>query len=357
MEGMVAEENIFRGRRILITGHTGFKGSWLTLWLHCLGAEISGLALDPLNDKDAYNAIRGGELCHDYRHDINDFQGVLEIVQKSRPEVVFHLAAQPLVLEAYRDPLYTLNTNIIGTANVLEACRHVDAVKAVIIVTTDKVYNNRESGKSFRENDRLGGNDIYSASKASAEIITEAYRNSFGRQGGFAMATVRAGNVIGGGDWSANRIIPDCVRAVISNKPVVIRNPGSVRPWQHVLEPLSGYLRLAERMLADPEGFNEAWNFGPGDDTERTVLEVARIFADTWGEGSMEISREQGENREAGVLKLDTEKSKARLGWRPKLSLEDAVRMTTEWYRAQVIGEDMRYFSAGQIKQYEEYMQ
>jgi CDP-glucose 4,6-dehydratase len=240
---------------------------------------------------------------------------------------------------------------------VLEACRHVDAVKAVIIVTTDKVYNNRESGKSFRENDRLGGNDIYSASKVSAEIITEAYRNSFGRQGGFAMATVRAGNVIGGGDWSANRIIPDCVRAVISNKPVVIRNPGSVRPWQHVLEPLSGYLRLAERMLADPEGFNEAWNFGPGDDTERTVLEVARIFADTWGEGSMEISREQGENREAGVLKLDTEKSKARLGWRPKLSLEDAVRMTAEWYRAQVIGEDMRYFSAGQIKQYEEYMQ
>ena len=357
MEGMVAEGNIFDGRRVLITGHTGFKGSWLTLWLYHLRAEITGLALDPINESDVFNAIRAEELCHDNRQNINDYPGVLEIMQGARPEIVFHLAAQPLVLESYRDPLYTLNTNIIGTANVLEACRHTDTVRAVIVVTTDKVYENRESGRSFRENDRLGGSDIYSASKASAEIITEAYRRSFNHPVTFGIATARAGNVIGGGDWSQHRIIPDCVRAVVSRKPVEIRNPGSVRPWQHVLEPLSGYMRLAERVLIDPEGFSEAWNFGPATDEKRTVMEVARMFVNSWGEGSIEVSSKEDGGKEAVMLMLDTEKSLTRLGWRPRLSIEHAIGITAEWYKAQAGGEDMRKLTAAQIKQYEEYMQ
>jgi len=351
---MVASGDIFKGRNILITGHTGFKGSWITLWLHMLGARVTGVALEPKNKLDAYFSLRISDISTDLRQDINDYPGLLKIMNNAQPEIVFHLAAQPLVLESFNDPLYTLNTNIIGTANVLEACRHTGSVKAVIIITTDKVYKNTESGNAFVEGDRLGGNDPYSASKAAAEFVTHAFRDSFLSTMNIATATVRAGNVIGGGDWAENRIIPDCVRAVMAGNPVEIRNPAAVRPWQHVLEPLGGYLLLAEKMMDNPKDFNEAWNFGPGYEGNKTVKEVVVEFINNWGKGSIISGDRKSSFHEAELLSLNTDKARTRLGWHPLLSFEESVRMTAEWYKAQDDGKDMRDFSIGQIKRYEE---
>lgn len=353
---MVASGEIFKGRNILITGHTGFKGSWLALWLHKLGARITGIALDPVNPMDAFNAMRISDISADHRQDINDFQGLLSHMRKARPEIVFHLAAQPLVLESYNDPLYTFNTNITGTANVLEACRQAGSVKVIIVITTDKVYENRGSGEAFTESDRLGGDDPYSASKAAAEIVTGAYRASFLRAMDMATATARAGNVIGGGDWAGNRIIPDCVRALTAGIPVEIRNPAAVRPWQYVLEPLGGYLLLAGKMLERTKEFNEAWNFGPDYEGNKTVEEVVNEFIRDWGEGSIINSTKKSVFHEAELLSLNTDKARIRLGWRPLLSFEESVKMTVEWYKAQNDGKNMRNFSLDQIKHYEELM-
>ena len=353
MEGMVAFGSIFKDRNILITGHTGFKGSWITLWLHMLGARITGVALEPKTMLDAYFSLRISEISNDCRQDINDYTGLLEIMHNVQPEIVFHLAAQPLVLQSFKDPLYTLNTNILGTANVLEACRHTGSVKAVIIITTDKVYANTDSGNAFVEGDRLGGNDMYSASKAAAEIVTDAFRDSFLSEMNIATATARAGNVIGGGDWAIDRIIPDCVRALMEGNPVEIRNPAAIRPWQHVLEPLGGYLLLAEKMLGNKKDYNEAWNFGPGCESNRTVREVVDEFIRHWGKGEVRMKTEEGKLHEAKLLLLNTDKVRSRLNWHPLLSFEDSVKMTAEWYLAQSGGKEMREFSMNQIRFYE----
>lgn len=355
VESMVEPYEIFRGRKILITGHTGFKGSWLTLWLNKIGAEIAGLSLDPVNRDDAFNVMRLTELCDDFRQDINDFKKVLAIMESVKPEIIFHLAAQPIVLEARKDPLYTFNTNIIGTANLLEAGRQIKKVKAVIVITTDKVYENTNSGKAFSEADRLGGRDIYGASKSAAEMIAGAYRNTFCETGYYAIATARAGNVIGGGDWSAHRIIPDCVRALTNDIPIKLRNPGSVRPWQHVLEPLGGYLQLAAKILTEPDKFSESWNFGPDYKENRTVLELTEQFIKNWGQGKLCINSKNNDTYEARLLAIDSKKAFDRLGWKSKISFEDTVGMTAQWYKAQVSGADMREFSLHQISQYEEY--
>ena len=353
---MVAAGDIFRGRSILITGHTGFKGSWLALWLHRLGARITGIALDPVNQMDAFNAMGISEISDDIRQDISDFQGLLSHIRNARPEIVFHLAAQSLVLKSYNEPLYTFNTNITGTANVLEACRQAGSVKVIIVITTDKVYENNGSGEAFTESDRLGGDDPYSASKAAAEVVTRAYRASFLNAVDIAAATVRAGNVIGGGDWAENRIVPDCVRALTTGMPVEIRNPAAVRPWQHVLEPLGGYLLLAGKMLERSKELNEAWNFGPGYEGNKTVREVVEEFISNWGEGSIIFNTKNSLFHEAEMLSLNTDKARIRLGWSPLLSFEESVKMTAEWYKAQIVGKNMRDFSMDQIKHYEELM-
>jgi CDP-glucose 4,6-dehydratase len=353
MESMVKAAGFYKNKKIVVTGHTGFKGSWLTLWLHSLGAQITGIALDPKNEYDAFNAMLAGNLCNDIRFDIKDHEGLKNIFVKAQPEIVFHLAAQPLVLESYHDPLNTLNTNIIGTANILEASRQAASVKVVVVITTDKCYENTGLGKAFSEKERLGGDDPYSASKAAAEIVVNAYRRSFFSVSGIALATARAGNVIGGGDWAEHRLIPDCVRALLTGNNMEIRNPASIRPWQHVLEPLGGYLLLARKMYADPERFSEPWNFGPDYKGNKTVKEVVKEFMKNAGNKGYSERSEKSSRHEAEILSLDISKARKRLGWKPVLSFEDSIKMTAEWYMAQSEGKNMREFSIDQIKYYE----
>lgn len=346
-----------RNRKILITGHTGFKGSWLSFWLQKLGASVTGVALEPKTPGDAFYAMGISETANDLRHDINDLPGLKEILDQSAPEVVFHLAAQPLVLEAIADPLYTLQANIMGTANLLEACRSTRSVRAILVITSDKCYENHETGEPFREVDCLGGNDPYSASKACAEIITAAFRSTYlSRFGDVAVATVRAGNIIGGGDWSENRIVPDCIRALQANSPLNLRNPGAVRPWQHVLEPLYGYLLLAGRMLNDKISYSEAWNFGPPGSESHSVAELVDKITMYWGGPGINFHRQSSVNHEANILRLDISKARNRLGWEPRLSFDQSVRMTTDWYRAQQESMDLRQFTLQQINFYESIM-
>jgi CDP-glucose 4,6-dehydratase len=343
-----------KNRKVLVTGHTGFKGSWLTLWLNKLGARVTGVSLDPKNSGDAYFALRISDICEDLRHDINDYYGISSIFMQVQPEIVFHLAAQPLVLESYRDPVYTLNTNIIGTANLLEACRKLSSVKAIIIVTSDKCYENAERTDGYKENDRLGGKDPYSASKAAAEIISASYRESFfNGPASPALATVRAGNVIGGGDWAENRILPDSIKALLKEEPVEIRNPDSVRPWQYVLEPLGGYLLLAEKMLTDPKRFSGPWNFGPGYDGLRTVRELVEEVIKCWGTGTWMNKTVTDKLHEAGLLTLNIDKAKEILKWSPVLHFSQSVEMATEWYKAQSNRVNMAEFSGSQIDIYQ----
>lgn len=320
---------------VLVTGHTGFKGAWLCLWLHQLGAKVSGLALDPPTDLSLYQAANVGELLElDLRIDIQDAAAVERALCQIQPTVVFHLAAQPLVNYSYQFPLETYAVNVMGTAHVLEAARKAGSVRAVVVVTTDKCYENHEWVYPYRETDTLGGFDPYSNSKACAELLVSAYRSSFFQSEGIAVATARAGNVIGGGDWAMGRLIPDCVRAFQSGKALRLRYPQAVRPWQHVLEPLSGYLLLAERLLGDDAAaFCEAWNFGPSVADSRAVGEVARLAAEIWG-GIVEIVDVAPAHHEAGLLQLDSSKARSRLPWQPRWSVEQAIRYSLQWYQA-----------------------
>jgi CDP-glucose 4,6-dehydratase len=346
--------DIFSGKRVLVTGHTGFKGSWLSLWLNNLGADVTGIALDPKTEGDAYKAMKIHTLCNDLRQDINDYSGVMNVFRKYKPEVVFHLAAQPIVLESFNDPLHTFNTNIIGTANILEACRQTPGVRSVLIVTSDKCYENKESTKGYTEEDTFGGNDPYSASKACAELITRSYRTSFFPEGNpCSIATARAGNVIGGGDWSDFRIVPDSIRSLVAGTPVLIRNPLSIRPWQHVLDPLFGYIRLAGKMILQPGVYNEGWNFGPSDQSFRTVADLVKEIIRCWGQGSSVVSKERNGRPETGILRLDISKARERLDWNPVLSFSESVEMTVDWYREMKFGTGMQQFSLTQLNNYE----
>lgn len=325
----------YRGRRVFITGHTGFKGTWLAEWLAALGADVTGYALEPPTEPNLFDAIGLSERVRHVVADVRDRDRLVDEVDAARPSVIFHLAARALVRRAYEDPRDTFETNVMGTVNILEAARTCPTVRAVVIVTSDKVYENPETGRPFVETDPLGGFDPYGASKAAAELVTAAYRESFfAGPGAAAIATVRAGNVIGGGDWAVDRIIPDAVRALSAGEPIVVRNPDAVRPWQHVLEPLSGYLWLAARLLRDGRRDAGAWNFGPLDHGERPVRWVVEQFLAEWGAGSWTAPGANGPGpHEAHRLSLDSTKAREQLGWAPVWDGPTAVRQTASWYR------------------------
>lgn len=357
---MTIDSEHWRDRSVLVTGHTGFKGGWLTLWLHQLGAIVHGYSLNPPTDPAFFDVAGiGSMLALDTRADLADFVQVKSALRKAQPEVIFHLAAQPLVRESYRDPVGTLATNVMGTANVLEAARGVDSVRAIVLITTDKVYENHEWIYPYREIDSLGGHDPYSASKAAAEIVASSYRRSFfGSDSSHPVrvATARSGNVIGGGDWAGDRLVPDCLRAFAAKEPVRLRFPRAVRPWQHVLEPLAGYLQLAEQLLR-PEGAKlaRAWNFGPDTSGDATVGEVAAMTARFWSEDArVEGAALAAYPHESGLLRLDSTSARSELGWSVRWSLEEAIRETVAWHRAWKSGADMTAVSRDQIHAHQE---
>jgi CDP-glucose 4,6-dehydratase len=357
LEDVVMFGGAFSGRRVFVTGHTGFKGAWLAAWLLDLGAEVTGYALPPATDPSLFDELGLAAHARHVLADVRDRERLRREMVAARPSVVFHLAAQPLVRLGYAQPHETFETNVMGTVDVLEAVRACESVAAVVVVTSDKCYHNAETGRAFREEDPLGGRDPYSASKGCAELVTAAYRSSFfGEERGAAVASARAGNVIGGGDWAADRIVPDCVSAVVSEEPVVVRNPDAVRPWQHVLESLSGYLWLAACLLRDGGTFAGAWNFGPaGEDAARPVRWVVETFLEEWGAGSWSVpERADGRLREARLLSLDSGKARDLLGWREVWDAATAVRRTAAWYRAFYDGSrSAQALVADQLRAYE----
>jgi CDP-glucose 4,6-dehydratase len=348
----------WQGRRVLVTGHTGFKGGWLTLWLHQLGAEVAGLSLAPATDPSLFEAARIGDLVDHHIADIRDLAAVERVIDQVRPEVIFHLAAQPLVRLSYAQPVETFATNVLGTVHVMDAARRIGGVAALVCITTDKCYENREWIWPYRESDPMGGHDPYSSSKGCAELAIAAYRRSYHLTGAagedpMALASVRAGNVIGGGDWSLDRLVPDLVRAFEQGSAPEIRAPMSVRPWQHVLEALSGYLLLAERMLSRAPGFADAWNFGPADEDARPVGWIVETMRAAWGgDAAQSVPFSGAVPHEAGLLKLDTSKARALLGWRPALRLEEALEWIVTWHKLVGAGGDARVATLDQIAAY-----
>ena len=361
MENLVKiDATHWAGQSVFLTGHTGFKGSWLALWLHQLGASVHGYALNPPTDPNLFTKARiGSLLASDTRADLADLPQLKAAMQAARPSVLLHLAAQPLVRESYQDPVGTFATNVLGTANVLEAARGIPSLRAVVVVTTDKVYENREWAHPYRESDHLGGHDPYSASKAAAEIVTASYRSSFfkgGKSGHSAhVATARAGNVIGGGDWAKDRLVPDCLNAFGRGEAVRLRYPDAVRPWQHVLEPLSGYLLLSQALLGNAAAtFARSWNFGPDRAGEATVGHVASALAKIYGESARVIfERQPDAPHEAGLLTLDSSAACSSLGWKPRWTLTETLVKTVEWHRANISGHDLRECSLNQITSYQ----
>ncbi len=348
--------NEFKGKTVLVTGHTGFKGSWLAVWLNELGANVIGYSLEPNTASDNFVA---SDLAHRIKSvigDIRDYAELKKLFDKCQPEFVFHLAAQSLVKVSYEQPKLTYDTNVGGTVNVFECCRLTDSVRVVVNVTSDKCYENREWLWGYRETDRLGGYDPYSSTKACSEIITAAYRNSFFNLSEYrkhhkALSSVRAGNVIGGGDWQKDRLVPDCVRALRDSLPICIRSPRSIRPWQYVLEPLSGYLLLASKMSEDGETYSGAWNFGPDNKSVITVEDLVKRLIQYWGSGQYkDLSKTRSpEYHESKSLMLDISKAMAMLDWRPVLDVDEAIRHTVEWYKADIVDYD---FCVSQIREY-----
>jgi CDP-glucose 4,6-dehydratase len=353
--GLVADPAFWRGRRVLLTGHTGFKGSWLALWLGHMGAEVSGYALAPATRPSLFEVAGIADGMASEFGDVRDLEHLAGFVSARAPEVVFHLAAQPLVRRGYREPVETYATNVMGTVHLLEAVRRSPGVRVVINVTSDKCYENREWPWGYRESDALGGRDPYSNSKGCSELVTAAYRASYfanAAEGGVAVASARAGNVIGGGDWSEDRLVPDIVRSVQAGRPVWIRRPDAIRPWQHVADPLNGYLLLAERLWADPAGFAEGWNFGPAPDDAWPVARVTEAVLARW-EGAPPWQLEPGDHpHEAATLILDAAKARARLGWHPRWDLGTAIAETVDWYRAHESGADMRKTTLAQLARF-----
>jgi CDP-glucose 4,6-dehydratase len=337
VEGFVIPDsfaNFYRGKKVLVTGHTGFKGGWLVSWLKLLGANVIGFALPPEAEPNLFTAARVAEGMTSVFGDIRDLPALSAVFKQHNPEIVVHNAAQPLVRRSYREPVETYATNVMGTVHVLEAARHTPSVRALVVVTSDKCYDNREWFWGYREADAMGGHDPYSSSKGAAELVAAGYRKSFFSQNGSAgVGSARAGNVIGGGDWSEDRLVPDIVRGISSGEPVVIRCPQSVRPWQHVLEPVRGYLILAQRLFEDGLAHADGWNFGPRDEDAITVSDLAQRMVSLWGKGELKIELDPAAVHEAQYLRLNCDKARTQLGWQPLLTLDEALAWTMEWYR------------------------
>jgi len=357
LESLEMNPEFWRKRKVLLTGHTGFKGSWLSLWFQSLGAEVIGYSLPPPTQPSLYVLAEVGKGMESILGDVLDLEYLRRAVREHRPDVVFHMAAQSLVRRSYFDPVGTYATNVLGTVHVLEAVRDAPTVQAVVVVTSDKCYENREDQRAYRETDRLGGLDPYSSSKACAEAVTAAFRQSFftgaKREATASVASARAGNVIGGGDWAADRLIPDVMRAVLEGRKLLIRNPHAVRPWQHVLDPLCGYLMLAEKLCEDPERFSGGWNFGPEESEALRVSAVLERVSGLWGPGISWRFDDGPHLHEAQHLKLDCTKAKTELGWEPQWNLNSALEATVQWYKAQQLHQDVRSLTLEQIRSYQ----
>lgn len=346
-------KSFWKGKKILITGHTGFKGSWLSLWLSRLGACVYGYSLAPTNEPNLYSLAKiPNSIKSSFISDIRDHKQLENVVSSIKPEIIFHLAAQPLVINSYQDPIETISTNVMGTANLFEAARATDSVKVIINITTDKCYENREWEWPYRETDTMGGNDPYSSSKACSELLTTAYRKSFFNKLGVQVASARAGNVIGGGDWSENRLVPDIFKSIQKSETIQIRNPKSTRPWQHVLEPLSGYLKLAEKLHSRDNFFCSGWNFGPENKDSKSVEWIVRYICTRFQDARWQVA-EAPQSSEANMLALDNSKSRYHLDWRPTWSVERALDRTIEWHNALQSKRDMTQVCLEQIAEYE----
>ncbi|HHH43558.1 MAG TPA: CDP-glucose 4,6-dehydratase [Gammaproteobacteria bacterium] len=346
----------WNGKKVLVTGHTGFKGSWLSLWLQHMGAEVSGYALPAPTRPSLFEKADVVQGMHSVEGNVCDLERLTAAVQECRPEIIIHMAAQALVRYSYDSPVETYATNVMGTVNLLEAARHTDSVRVVLNITSDKCYDNKEWLWPYRENEPMGGHDPYSSSKGCAELVTEAYRKSYfsNEDSSCAVASARAGNVIGGGDWASDRLIPDIVRAFAQSSTVIIRSPGAIRPWQHVLEPLNGYLTLVEHLWEEGQEYVGGWNFGPAEQGARPVQWIVERMIEAWGEGATYELDSRPQPHEANYLKLDSSKARALLGWAPKLDLARTLQWLTEWYRACEQGEDMRAYTLAQIGTYQQ---
>ena len=346
----------WKGKKVLITGHTGFKGSWLSLWLQKMGADLVGYSLLPPTSPSLFEEASVVTGMRSIIGDVRDLEKIKHVMQEEQPEIIFHLAAQALVRPSYENPVETYSTNVMGTVNVLEAIRLLSCVKSAVIITSDKCYENREWVWSYRENDAMGGYDPYSNSKSCAELVTSSFRQSFfNKEDGVAsVASVRAGNVIGGGDWAEDRLIPDMMRAITEKRPVLIRSPHAIRPWQHVLEPLSGYLLLAEKLYESGSDWAEGWNFGPNDSDAKPVQWIVDQFTQLWGEDASWILDETVHPHEAHYLKLDCSKAGMRLDWQPQWSLSYTLESIAAWHKAYQNNQDMHYFSLNQIEKFQE---
>jgi CDP-glucose 4,6-dehydratase len=348
--------NFFKGKKVFVTGHTGFKGSWLAVWLIQMGARVTGFALPPKTERDHFNALQLHKRVEHIEGDLRDHSQIQRAIQQAAPEIIFHLAAQPLVRLSYAEPKLTFDTNVGGAVNLLESIRHSPSVRVLVFITSDKCYRNKEWAWGYRENDELGGPDSYSASKACAELVFTSYQESyFFKRENFAAATARAGNVIGGGDWSADRIVPDCIRALETREPIRVRNPDATRPWQHVLEPLSGYLRLAETLgSANGNAYRSAWNFGPVKESNRTVRELVEKTLKIWRGGKAIMGEKNpAALHEAKFLHLNCDKAHQELGWSPTWHFDEGVENTIGWYRDWLKGADAWKLTSAQIRAYE----
>ena len=350
-------KSFWLGKKVFVTGHTGFKGGWLSLWLQNMGAQVTGYALSPSTHPNLFESASVASGVNSFIGDVRELDTLQKVMQDAQPEIVFHLAAQSLVRYSYANPVETYATNVMGTVHVLEAARHAGSVKAIVCVTSDKCYENKEWVWAYRENEPMGGYDPYSNSKGCAELVASAYRNSFMhpdqyQQHGIALATARAGNVVGGGDWSADRLIPDIIKAIVAGQTVSIRSPNAIRPWQHVLEPLHGYMLLAEKLFMQGAHYAQAWNFGPNEQDAKTVEWLTEALIRTWGEGANYKIESNNTLHEAHYLKLDSSKARHGLDWQPRWNAAQTIARIAAWYKAQLSGQDMRTYCITEIKEY-----